>query len=316
MPPRMAKPTPHPASLEARTELVLGVVGGSGLYGMDELDDVERVVIDTPFGSPSGPYTVGRLARPGAPLRAVFLPRHGAGHILMPGEINFRANIHGFKQLGVTHLLSVTAVGSLREGIAPGHLITPDQFIDRTRGREQTFFGNGCVAHVQLGDPTDDRLRDLVGEVARAQLVGTRAQVHARGTLVVMEGPGFSTRAESNLYRQWGADIIGMTAWPEAALAREAEIAYTVLATSTDYDCWRLDTEQVSVDSVLAVLQANVAQARSIVLELAKRLPRTCAELPWPRALDHALNTDPARIPAITRERLDLIVGHHLVRPR
>jgi 5'-methylthioadenosine phosphorylase len=311
----MAKTTPHPASPEARAELVLGVVGGSGLYGMDELEDVERVVIDTPFGPPSAPFTVGRLARPaGPPLKAVFLPRHGVGHHLMPGEIDYRANIHGFKQLGVTHLLSVSAVGSLREGIAPGHLITPDQFIDRTRGRAQTFFGGGCVAHVQLGDPTDDGLRARLGEAAKFVLEGTGQQLHDRGTLVVMEGPAFSTRAESNLYRQWGADIIGMTAWPEAALAREAEIAYAVLATSTDYDCWHLDHEQVSVEAVLAVLHANVARARAIVVELAKRLPQRCAELPWPRALDHALISDPAKIPAITRERLDLVIGHHLAR--
>ncbi len=312
----MAKTTPHPASPEARSEVVLGVIGGSGLYGMDELEAVERVAIDTPFGPPSAPFTVGRLARPaGPPVKAVFLPRHGVGHLAMPGEINYRANIHGFKQLGVTHLLSVSAVGSLREGIAPGHLITPDQFIDRTRGREQTFFGAGCVAHVQLGDPTDDRLRALVGDAAKAALAGSVEQLHERGTLIVMEGPAFSTRAESNLYRQWGADIIGMTAWPEAALAREAEIAFAVLATSTDYDCWHLDHDEVSVDSVLAVLHANVARARAIVVELAKRLPRTCAELPWPRALDHALITDPSKTPAITRERLDLIVGHHLARP-
>lgn len=311
----MAKPAFHPASPEARTELVLGVVGGSGLYGMDELEAVERVVIDTPFGPPSAPYTLGRLARPGAsPLKVVFLPRHGVGHILMPGEIDYRANIHGFKQLGVTHLLSVSAVGSLRESIAPGHLLTPDQFIDRTRGRTQTFFGGGCVAHVQLGDPTDDRLRARVADAARTVLAGTSSQLHERATLVVMEGPAFSTRAESNLYRQWGADIIGMTAWPEAALAREAEIAYAVLATSTDYDCWHLDHEQVSVEAVLAVLQANVARARAIILELAQRLPQQCADLPWPRALDHALITDPAKIPAVTRERLDLVIGHHLAR--
>jgi 5'-methylthioadenosine phosphorylase len=309
----MAKPTPHPASPEARTELVLGVVGGSGLYGMDELEGVERVVIDTPFGPPSAAYTVGRLARPDAPpLKTVFLPRHGVGHILLPSEIDYRANIHGFKQLGVTHLLSVSAVGSLREAIEPGHLVTPDQFIDRTRGRAQTFFGNGCAAHVQLGDPTDDALRARVGEAAKAVLEGSGSLLHDRGTLVVMQGPAFSTRAESNLYRQWGADIIGMTAWPEAALAREAEMAYAVLATATDYDCWHLDHEQVSVESVLAVLHANVARARAIVVELAKRLPRSCAALPWPRALDHALITDPAKIPAITRERLDLIIGHHL----
>jgi 5'-methylthioadenosine phosphorylase len=311
----MAKTTPHPASAEARSELVLGVIGGSGLYAMDELAGVERVVVDTPFGPPSAPYTVGHLHRPDAPsLKVVFLPRHGIGHILLPSEIDYRANVHGFKQLGVTHLLSVSAVGSLRESIHPGHLVTPDQFINRTFGRTQTFFGNGCAAHVQLGDPTDDGLRALVGEAARSVLAGTGSVLHDRGTLLVMQGPAFSTRAESNLYRQWGADIIGMTAWPEAALAREAEIAYAVLATSTDYDCWHLEHEQVSVEAVLAVLQANVARARAIVVELAKRLPWSCDDLPWPRALDHALITDPAKIPAITRERLDLIIGHHLAR--
>jgi 5'-methylthioadenosine phosphorylase len=309
----MARTTPHPASPDARSQVVLGVIGGSGLYAMDELREVERLSLDTPFGAPSGPYTVGRLARPGAePLRAVFLPRHGVGHVLLPSEINFRANIHGFKQLGVTHLLSISAVGSLREDIAPGDLVTPDQFIDRTRGRERTFFGSGCVAHVQLGEPTDDRLRALLGEVARDVVGAGPGKVHGQGTLIVMEGPGFSTRAESNLYRQWGADIIGMTAWPEAALAREAEIAYAVLATSTDYDCWHHAHEEVSVEAVLAVLQANVARAWAIVVELAKRLPLDCAALPWPRALEHALITDPAKIPAVTRERLDLLIGHML----
>ncbi len=309
----MSKATPHPASPEARSEVVLGVLGGSGLYAMDELEQVERVSIETPFGEPSASYTVGLLPRGEGrpPLRAVFLPRHGIGHILTPSEIDYRANIHGFKQLGVTHLLSVSAVGSLREAIAPGHLVTPDQFIDRTRGgRARSFFGSGCVAHVQLGDPTDAGLRALVGDAAQSVLAGQ--ELHRKGTLVVIEGPAFSTRAESELYRSWGADIIGMTAWPEAALAREAELAYAVLATSTDYDCWHQEHEEVSVEAVLAVLHANVARARQIVLELARRLPVSCDELPWPRALDHALITDPSKIPAVTRERLDLIIGHHL----
>jgi 5'-methylthioadenosine phosphorylase len=280
---------------------------------LDELHEVEQVSIQTPFGEPSGRYTVGKLPRRvGPPLRVVFLPRHGVGHVLLPSEINYRANIHGFKQLGVTHLLSASAVGSLRESIAPGHTVVPDQLIDRTRGlRASTFFGDGCVAHVQFGDPFDHGLRKLVISSAAATLPqdGT---LHSRGTMIVMEGPAFSTRAESELYRTWGGDVIGMTALPEAKLAREAEIAYAVLATSTDYDCWHQSAAEVSVDAVIAVMQANVARVRAIVLELANRLPASCDELPWPRALLGAVITAPEKIPAVTRERLDLIIGQYL----
>jgi 5'-methylthioadenosine phosphorylase len=306
---------PHPASPEARSELVLGLVGGSGLYVLDELDELEEVSVGTPFGEPSGPFMLGKLPRRvGPPLRVVFLPRHGRGHSLLPSEINYRANIHGFKQLGVTHLLSASAVGSLRESIAPGHTVVPDQLIDRTRGAEHgrasTFFGNGCVAHVQFGDPFDHGLRKLV--IASAAAILHDASLHSHGTLIVMEGPAFSTRAESQLYRSWGGDIIGMTALPEAKLAREAEIAYAVLATSTDYDCWHASEAEVSVDAVIALMQANVARVRAIVLELAHRLPASCDDLPWPRALVGAVITPPDKIPAVTRERLDLIIGQHL----
>jgi 5'-methylthioadenosine phosphorylase len=313
----MSTRPPHPASPQARSELVLGLVGGSGLYVLDELDEVEQVNVETPFGDPSGPYTIGKLSRrEGPPLRVVFLPRHGLGHVLLPSEINYRANIHGFKQLGVTHLLSASAVGSLRESIAPGHTVVPDQLIDRTRGgehgRASTFFGDGCVAHVQFGDPFDPSLRKLV--IASAAAIIHDSTLHARGTLIVMEGPAFSTRAESELYRTWGGDIIGMTALPEAKLAREAEIAYAVLATSTDYDCWHQSEAEVSVDAVIAIMHANVARVRAIVLELANRLPSGCDELPWPRALLGAVITAPEKIPAVTRERLDLIIGQHLPR--
>lgn len=308
---------PHPASSEARSELVLGVVGGSGLYVMDALEQVERVSLETPFGEPSAAYIVGKLPRRnGPPLRAVFLPRHGAGHILLPGEIDYRANIHGFKQLGVTHLLSASAVGSLQTDIAPGHIVIPDQLIDRTKGRRSSFFGNGCVAHIQFGDPFDNRFRKLVTDAAGSIIApgtpGGEQKLHRQGTMVVMEGPAFSTRAESELYRRWGGDIIGMTALPEAKLAREAEIAYAVLATSTDYDCWHQSEQEVSVDAVIAIMQANVARVREIVLELVNLLPSSCEQLPWPRSLAGALITDPAKIPAVTRERLDLIVGHYL----
>ncbi|MCA9711020.1 MAG: S-methyl-5'-thioadenosine phosphorylase, partial [Myxococcales bacterium] len=238
----------HPAAPESRQTLVLGVVGGSGLYQMDALADATEVELSTPFGTPSAAYTVGTLPRPDAPpLRAVFLPRHGVGHRLLPSEINYRANIHGLKQLGVTHLVCVSAVGSLKEEVEPGHVVLPDQLIDRTKGvRASTFFGDGVVAHVQFGDPTCDRLRTRVAQAARE----AGATVHEGGACVVMEGPAFSTRAESNLYRSFGASIIGMTALPEAKLAREAELAYAMLALSTDYDCWH--TEEVSVEAVMA----------------------------------------------------------------
>ncbi len=299
----------HPASPAARSEVVLGVVGGSGLYEIDGLTAVEEVELETPFGRPSDRYTVGLLPRDGQPpVRAVFLPRHGRGHLLLPTEINYRANVHGFKQLGVTHLLSVSAVGSLREHIAPGHVVVPDQFIDRTSRRIGTFFGDGVVAHVQMGDPVDAGLRARLLAAARSEA----ATVHDGGTCVVMEGPAFSSRAESEMYRSWGASVIGMTALPEAKLAREAEIAYALLALSTDYDCWHVSEAQVSVEAVIAVLHQNVALSRRIVRALASALPRSTAELPYPRALEHAIITAPEKVPAATRARLDLILGHVL----
>jgi len=289
--------------------VVLGVVGGSGLYEIDGLTGTKLVEVDTPFGRPSDAYTVGELPREGLPpVRAVFLPRHGRGHVLLPTEINYRANVHGFKQLGVTHLLSVSAVGSLREHIAPGHVVVPDQFIDRTTRRIGTFFGEGVVAHAQMGDPVCGLLRARLVAVATA----AGATVHDGGTCVVMEGPAFSTRAESEMYRSWGASVIGMTALPEAKLAREAEIAYALLALSTDYDCWHVSEAQVSVADVIAVLQRNVALSRRMITALAAGLPQTTDELPYPRALESAIITAPDRVPAATRARLDLILGHYL----
>ena len=297
----------HPAAPESRRTVVLGVVGGSGLYNMDALQGAETVTVDTPFGAPSGPYTVGRLPREGAdPVKAVFIARHGAGHPRLPSEINYRANIHGLKQLGVTHLLSVSAVGSLQEAVEPGHLVLPDQFIDRTKHRETTFFGDGIVGHVQFGDPTTAQLRALAVEAARA----AGGTVHDGGTCVVMEGPAFSTRAESELYRSWGARIVGMTALPEAKLAREAELGYALLALSTDYDCWH--TEEVSVEAVMAVVKANVALAQRTVVELAARLPVTTEDLPYPNACEGVVMTAPDQMPTQTRRRLDLIIGHYL----
>jgi 5'-methylthioadenosine phosphorylase len=289
--------------------VVLGVVGGSGLYEIEGMIGTRLVEVDTPFGRPSDAYTLGELPREGLPpVRAVFLPRHGRGHVLLPTEINYRANVHGFKQLGVTHLLSVSAVGSLREHIAPGHVVVPDQFIDRTTRRIGTFFGEGVVAHAQMGDPVDGLLRRRLVEVARA----AGATVHDGGTCMVMEGPAFSTRAESELYRSWGASVIGMTAMPEAKLAREAEIAYALLALSTDYDCWHVSADEVSVADVLAVIHRNVALSRRMISALAASLPLTTQELPYPRALEHAIITAPDRVPAATRAKLDLILGHYL----
>ncbi len=303
-------PTPgHPAAPERRSTVVLGIVGGSGLYRMDALAGGREVELSTPFGSPSGPYTVATLERPHAPpLQVVFLARHGRGHRLLPSEIDYRANVHGLKQLGVTHLMSVSAVGSLREEIVPGHVVFPDQFVDRTRGRASTFFGDGVVAHVQFGEPTTPQLRALAAESARQ----AGATVHDRGTLVVMEGPAFSTRAESELYRSWGASIIGMTALPEAKLAREAEIAYTCMALSTDYDCWHQAEAEVSVEAVMAIVRDNVALAQRTILELAARLPERTDSLPYPRACEHAMMTAPEEIGREARARLDLIVGHYL----
>jgi 5'-methylthioadenosine phosphorylase len=300
-------PAPHPAAPDSRATVVLGVVGGSGLYAMRSLAAATTVELDTPFGRPSAPYTVGELPRAGAaPLRAVFLPRHGLGHPLLPSEINYRANVHGLKQLGVTHMLAVSAVGSLREEIAPGHVVFPDQFIDRTWGRASTFFGDGVAGHVQFGEPTCPRLRELAVAAARA----AGATVHDRGTCVVMQGPAFSTRAESELHRAWGAHLIGMTAMPEAKLAREAEIAYAMLALSTDYDCWHV--EEVSVESVMVVVAANVTLAQRVVVELAARLPERTADLPYPRACAHAVMTAREHIAAEARTRLDLVIGHYL----
>ncbi|MBW1811253.1 MAG: S-methyl-5'-thioadenosine phosphorylase [Deltaproteobacteria bacterium] len=278
---------------------ILGIVGGSGLYDIEGLTDKDFVKIDTPFGQPSGEYLTGVLAG----TKIVFLPRHGIGHTLLPSEINFRANIHGFRQLGVRHLLSVSAVGSLKPEVRPGDLVIPDQFIDRTRGRNSTFFGQGVAVHVQFGDPV---CPSMVNALDNA-LKNLSVRHHRGGTYVAMEGPAFSTRAESELYRSWAADVIGMTSIPEAKLAREAEICYATLALSTDYDCWHLSEEEVSVESVLAVIKQNIASAKKAVTALAKNFPPpgTCK---CQQALDGALLTKPEQIPQTTRQRLNLLL--------
>ena len=286
-----------------QAEQVLGVIGGSGLYALDGLEAVEEVRLSTPFGEPSDAYVVARLGG----RKLVFLPRHGRGHRLSPTEINSRANVWGLKALGVTRVLSVSAVGSLREDIAPGDFVAVDQFIDRTRHRPDTFFEDGIVAHVMFADPTCADLRRTLVETAR----GLAIRVHDGGTYVNMEGPQFSTRAESRLYRSWGADVIGMTNLQEARLAREAELCYATLAMATDYDCWHTAHGDVTVEAILAVMAANVAHARSVVKAVTPRLPpeRTC---PCKDALQYAILTERARIPAAARERLGLLVERYL----
>lgn len=291
---------------------IIGVLGGSGLYEMAGLSSVREVTVETPFGAPSDAYIVGELGD----VRLVFLPRHGRGHRFLPSEINYAANVHGMKQLGVEYILSVSAVGSLREHIRPGDVVLPDQFIDRTRGtRRSTFYGNGVVGHVSFADPICGTLHDTLVEVAQAER-GDAAGVHTRGTYVVMEGPAFSTRAESHLYRSWGADVIGMTNLPEAKLAREAEICYATVALPTDYDCWREEEAPVSVDAVVAVLRRNVDLARRIIRSAAERIaalpPRTCD---CASAGRFAVMTATDQISAEAYARLELIIGRYFPRP-
>jgi 5'-methylthioadenosine phosphorylase len=283
----------------------VGILGGSGLYQMADLRVVEERELHTPFGAPSDRYVLGELR--GRPV--AFLSRHGRGHRLMPSELNFRANIFGFKLLGVERIVSLSAVGSMREHLAPKDIVVIDQFIDRTRHRPDTFFGDGLVAHVSFADPVCPQLGALF--VAAGRDAG--ANVQEGGTYLCMEGPQFSTRAESNLYRQWGVDVIGMTNLQEAKLAREAEICYATLALVTDYDCWHEEEEDVNVTSVLEVLRSNATMAQEVVARVVAAMPeeRTCA---CGRALEHALITAPEAISAAALERLRPLVGRYLAR--
>ncbi len=283
----------------------LGVIGGSGLYELPGLTAVERVKLDTPFGAPSDEFVVGRLGE----TRLVFLPRHGRGHRLLPSELPFRANLYGMKTLGAEWVLAVSAVGSLREEIAPGHVVVPDQFIDRTRGRqrESTFFGGGVVAHVQFADPLCPSLSRVLADAARAE----RATVHVGGVYVCMEGPAFSTRAESHLYRSWGAHVIGMTNLQEAKLAREAELCFATMALATDYDCWNTAHADVQIEEILRVLQANVDLARRTIARVAASVPARSG-CPCPTALQHAIITDRALIPPAVKAALAPIAGKYL----
>jgi len=281
----------------------VGVIGGSGLYDMADLTDREEVSMKTPFGDPSGPYVVGTLRG----CRVAFLARHGAGHRLLPSELNFRANIFGFKLLGVERLLSASAVGSLKHEYAPLDIVIPDQFFDRTKLRVSTFFGRGLAAHVSFAHPICPELAKVAGEAVHA--VGAKA--HRGGTYVCMEGPQFSTLAESQLYRTWGMDIIGMTNLQEAKLAREAEICYVTLALVTDYDCWHPDHDQVTVEMIVATLMQNAQTAQRAIAETIARLSAqrgcTCGS-----ALQHALMTRPEAVPEQLKKDLAPIVGKYL----
>lgn len=295
-----------PDAVRPASELtLLGIIGGSGLYQLDGLDHRRHERVASPFGAPSSELLLGEIG--GAPL--AFLPRHGPGHRIPPSAINYRANIDALKRVGVTHLLSVNAVGSLREGLAPGTLVLVDQFIDRTTRRENTFFDQGVVAHVSLAHPACLRLGDAVAELA---LEAGTAVVRG-GCCVIIEGPQFSTVAESRLYQSWGADLVGMTALPEARLAREAELCYAMLALVTDYDCWHPGHAAVTVDEVMATMARNVGRARAIAQQLPARLPRSN---PCPqgcdRALDTAIVTAPAHRDPAAVERLAAVAGRVL----
>ena len=287
----------------AEAPVRIGVIGGSGLYDMADLTDREEVVVSTPFGEPSAPFVIGSLAG----RRVAFLARHGIGHRILPSELNFRANVYAFKTLGVERIVSASAVGSLREEYAPLDIVVPDQFLDRTRGRISTFFGDGIVAHIPFAHPVCAALAGMAGDAAGA----AGARTHRGGTYVCMEGPQFSTLAESRLYRSWGMDIIGMTNLQEAKLAREAEICYATLALVTDYDCWHPDHDHVTVEMIVQNLLHNAETAQKVVKALVERLPaaRTCG---CATALESAIITRPDAVPPETRRRLAPIVGKYL----
>ena len=281
----------------------IGIIGGSGLYDMAELTGRREQRVSTPFGDPSGAYVIGTLRG----RRVAFLPRHGAGHNLLPSELNFRANIYGFKVLGVEQIISASAVGSLKEEYRPLDIVIPDQFFDRTKGRVSTFFGRGLVAHVAFAHPVCGRLATIAGDAA----VKAGAKVHRGGTYVNIEGPQFSTIAESNVYRSWGMDVIGMTNLQEAKLAREAEICYATMALITDYDCWHPDHDSVTVDLVVENLLKNAETAKQAIADAVSKLdgsrPCTCKD-----ALATAIMTRPEAIPAATKAELAPLISKYI----
>ena len=282
---------------------VMAVIGGSGLYQMTGLENPREYDLDTPFGKPSAPVMAGELAG----QTVLFLARHGIGHHISPSEINYRANIYALKLLGVERIVSISACGSLREDYAPGDIVIPDQLFDFTRGRERSFFGNGLVVHVGVADPYCPGLSKQLFQAVQP----TSARLHQGGAFIVIEGPRFSTKAESNTYRTWGMSIIGMTACPEAFLAREAEMCYATMAHVTDYDVWHLSEEPVSVEAVIAVLNRNTQVAQQAIANLVKSL-KPSSSCDCSKALASALITNPAVIPAETRQRLDVLVRKYL----
>jgi len=281
----------------------IGVIGGSGLYEMEGMTDIQEVSLDTPFGKPSDAITVGKLGETGI----AFLPRHGRGHVLLPTEVPSRANIYAFKMLGIETIISINSCGSFKENIRPGDLVIPDQVIDRTRGRVSTFFGNGIVGHIPFSQPFCPHLSDILFKATE----DAGANVHKGGTFIAMEGPAFSTKAESLMYKAWGADIIGMTVLPEAKLAREAEMCYASIALVTDYDCWMEREKPVTVDVILACMASNIEMAKKIIRLAVGRIPakRTCE---CGTALATTIVTARDKIPAETKEKLKLIIGKYL----
>ncbi|NEP00974.1 MAG: S-methyl-5'-thioadenosine phosphorylase [Symploca sp. SIO2E9] len=285
----------------------IGIIGGSGLYKMDALKDVQELEIETPFGAPSNALIVGTLEG----TTVAFLARHGQNHHLLPSELPYRANIYAMKQLGVEYLISASAVGSLKEAAKPLDMVVPDQFIDRTKHRISTFFGEGIVAHIAFADPVCNQLAGVLAD-AVASLDLPEVRLHRGGTYVCMEGPAFSTKAESNLYRSWGAAVIGMTNLPEAKLAREAEIAYATLALVTDYDCWHPDHDSVTVEMIIANLQRNAVNAQKVITETVKRLSKNPPQSEAHSALKYAVLTPSDQMPAATKKKLELLLKKYV----
>ncbi len=293
----------------------IGVIGGSGLYEMEGLSNIQEIQVDTPFGKPSDAFIKGTIKCKTEEVELVFLPRHGRGHRISPSEINSRANIYGFKKLGAKVLLSVSAVGSMKQEIAPGDIVIVDQFIDRTKlDRGHSFFGDGVVAHVSLADPVCPRLREHLKEASK-----TNGKVHHSGTYITIEGPQFSTRAESNVYRSLNVDVIGMTACPEYKLAREAELHFAVMALSTDYDCWKEDEAHVTVEAVMETMRSNVDKAKTIIRAVVPLIANDWDKLSdcsCAHSLKNAVMTNTDLIPKESYSKLDLLIGNYIQRPK
>lgn len=282
---------------------VLAVIGGSGLYIFPALKNSKSIEVDTPFGKPSSPIIIGELSK----RKVAFLARHGIGHVYMPSEVNYRANIYALKSLGVNRIVSVSACGSLREDYSPGHIVIPTQLVDLTHKRARTFFGDGIVAHIGAADPYCEKLSNF----AYTALLDSGATIHKGGTYITIEGPRFSTKAESNMYREWGMSIIGMTACPEAILAREAEICYTTMAHVTDYDVWHMSEKPVTVEMVIKTLQKNTQIAQESIQRLVENLPEK-VDCDCQHILKNSIMTRPDMIPVDIREKLDIIIGKYI----